>query len=115
MTIEVRVASAADADNGTHPRYRLINEHVSDLGGHDNTSAAERSIIRRASVLTTELERMEAKFALAGQADPAHLDLYIRGSGNLRRLLEATGIARRPRNVTPTLQEYLAGQTGRCD
>ena len=43
----------------------VIAAHLSDLGGEDNTSAAERSIIRRASVLTVELERLEARFALA--------------------------------------------------
>jgi len=51
--------------------------------------AAERSIIRRASVLTVELERLEVKFASAGEA--ADLDLYQRTAGNLRRLLEAVG------------------------
>jgi len=30
----------------------VIAAHLSDLGGADNTSAAERSIIRRAAVLT---------------------------------------------------------------
>jgi hypothetical protein len=54
----------------------VIAAHLSDLGGADNTSAAERSIVRRAAVLTTELERLEAKFALAGEADPEMLDLY---------------------------------------
>ena len=59
------------------------------LGGESNTSTAERSIVRRASVLTVELERLEQKFALAGQADVEDLDLYQRTAGNLRRLLEA--------------------------
>jgi hypothetical protein len=76
----------------------VIAAHLSDLGGVDNTSAAERSIIRRASVLTVELERLEAKFALAEQASPEDLDLYQRTAGNLRRLLEAVGLQRRPRN-----------------
>ena len=79
----------------------VIAAHLSDLGGEDNTSAAERSIIRRASVLTVELERLEARFALAEQASPEDLDLYQRAAGNLRRLLEAVGIQRRPRDVTP--------------
>ena len=39
----------------------IISSHVSDLGGVDNTSAAERSLIRRASVMTVELERLEAQ------------------------------------------------------
>lgn len=47
----------------------IIASHLSDLGGIDNCSAAERSIVRRASVMTVELERLEAKFAKAGQAD----------------------------------------------
>jgi hypothetical protein len=88
----------------------LINEHVADLGGHDNTSAAERSIVRRASVITVELERLEAKFALAGQASADGLDLYQRAAGNLRRLLEAVGLQRRPRDMTPTLDQYLAAK-----
>ena len=79
----------------------VIAAHLSDLGGEDNTSAAERSIIRRASVLTVELERLEARFALAERRRPSDLDLYQRAAGNLRRLLEAVGIQRRPRDVTP--------------
>jgi len=34
----------------------MIAEHLADLGGVDNTSAAERSIIRRVSTLTVELK-----------------------------------------------------------
>jgi hypothetical protein len=85
----------------------IIALHLADLGGDDNTSAAERSIVRRAAVLTTELEMLEARFATAGQATATDLDLYIRASGNLRRLLEAVGIQRRPKDVTPSVAEYL--------
>jgi hypothetical protein len=80
---------------------------VADLGGVDNCSAAEHSIVRRAAVLTTELERMEQQFALAGEADPEQLDLYARISANLRRLLEAVGLQRRARDVGPTLGDIL--------
>lgn len=79
----------------------VIASHLSDLGGVDNTSAAERSLVRRASVLTVELERLESRFAVAGEASAEDLDIYARVAGNLRRLLEAVGIARRPRDVTP--------------
>lgn len=44
----------------------VIAAHIADLGGADNCCAAERSIIRRASTLTVELERFEVKFAMAG-------------------------------------------------
>ena len=79
----------------------IIAAHVSDLGGEENISAAERSIIRRASVMTVELERLEARFATAGEASERGLDLYIRASGNLRRLLEAVGLQRRSRDISP--------------
>ena len=85
----------------------IITSHLSDLGGEENTSEAERSIIRRASVITVELERLEARFAAAGEASAEELDLYQRTAGNLRRLLEAVGLQRRAQQVTPTLGEYL--------
>jgi hypothetical protein len=85
----------------------VIREHLSDLGGPDNTSAAERSLIRRAAVLTTELERLEARFALAGEASADDLHLYQRMTNTLRRSLEAVGLERRPKVVGPSLGELL--------
>lgn len=82
----------------------VLSEHLSDV---PDASAAERSIIRRASVLTVELERLEAQFALAGEADAETLDLYGRVSGNLRRLLEAVGLRRRAKDVGPTLADII--------
>jgi hypothetical protein len=78
----------------------VIALHLSDLGGSDNCSEAERSIIRRCAVITTELERLELKFAKAGEASDSDLDLYQRTAGNLRRLFDAIGIKRRPKDVT---------------
>jgi hypothetical protein len=52
-------------------------------------------------VLSVELEALEQKFALAGEASPHQLDLYARTAGNLRRLLETLGITRRARDITP--------------
>jgi hypothetical protein len=43
----------------------VIEQHLADL---PDATAAERSIVRRAAVLTTELERLEARFAVAGEA-----------------------------------------------
>ena len=46
----------------------VLELHVSDLGGADNCSQAELSIIRRIATLTVELERVEARFAV-GEGD----------------------------------------------
>ena len=85
----------------------VIAQHLNDLGGEENTSAAERSLVRRAAVLTTEMESLEARFAQGGAAKAVDLDLYIRASGNLRRLLEAIGLRRRSRDISPTLSDYF--------
>lgn len=91
--------------DGRNPWIRrckdIIRAHLVDLGGEENASAAERSIIRRCAVLTTELERLEVRFALANEATSEDLDLYQRTANSLRRLLEALGLRRRPVDVTP--------------
>lgn len=78
----------------------VIGDLVADRGGADLCSAAEHSLIRRSAVLTSELERLETKFALAGQADTADLDLYLRACVVLRRLLVTVGIDRRSRDIS---------------
>lgn len=85
----------------------LIELHTADLGGESEISEAERSLIRRAATLATELERLEAQFAAAGAADPETLDLYGRQAGTLKRILEGIGLRRRPRDVTPDLRDYI--------
>jgi hypothetical protein len=85
-----------------------LEAHLSDLAGYDHTSEAERSICRRAAVLTTELERLEVRFATSERTEPELVDLYARAASSLRRLLEAVGLQRRSRDVTPTLDAYLS-------
>jgi hypothetical protein len=89
----------------------LVALHLSDLGGEDAASEAEKSIIRRAATLTVELERLDLKFAKAGEASKDDLDLYSRVAANLRRLLESVGLRRRVLDVTPqNIRERLLKQ-----
>jgi hypothetical protein len=85
----------------------IIADLTADLGGPDSTSAAERSIIRRIAILSVELERLEAHFATSPQADADALDIYVRASGNVRRLLESLGPRRRAAAEEP--EEPFAG------
>jgi hypothetical protein len=94
-------------------RFRdLTKLHLSDLGGEDRASEAEKSIIRRAATITTELEYFELRFALTRQAggepDIAYLELYQRTANSLRRLLESVGIQRRPVEISQPLKDYIA-------
>jgi DNA polymerase/3'-5' exonuclease PolX len=104
LTNGKRLLLGVDHRNPWVRRFKdLLNQYIADLGGADNCSAAERSILRRASVLETELERMETKFALAvergSEVSIDNLDAYARIAANHRRQLEAVGLQRRPREV----------------
>lgn len=89
----------------------LMSLHLSDLGGADATSEAERSILRRAVVLEVELERLEAAFS-QGDPDARSVDLYQRMTNTLRRTLESLGLQRRQKDATLTLEQYVASRYG---
>ena len=86
----------------------VLAAHLSDV---PDATAAEKSIIRRAATLTVELERLEAKFALAGEASVADLDCYQRGANTLRRLLGAVGLQRRAREIEVDPLTYAREQS----
>jgi hypothetical protein len=106
-----RIANGSVLVSGVDGRsawVRRLKETLAELRSDiPDASAAERSLIRRASTLTVELEQLEARFAVAGQASTDDLDLYQRCASSLRRLLESVGLERRARPV-PNLSEYIA-------
>lgn len=115
-TARTRVTNGRDllpgVDGRTYWARRMrdiIALHVSDLGGVDLCSEAEKSIVRRIATITIELERLEQRFASAepDRISHADLDLYSRMSNTLRRLLDMTGLQRRTRDITPTLEQYV--------
>jgi hypothetical protein len=89
----------------------IIEEHLADLGGEDNCSAAEQSMVRRIATLTVQLEAMEARFASRfNNSTPISaddLDCYQRTASCLKRLYEAIGWKRRAKNITPSVESYL--------
>ena len=92
-------------------RFRdLLYLHLSDLGGEDNCSEGEKALARRAACLIVELEQLETQFAQDhATATSERLNLYQRLANSLRRILEtlADGLARRPKDVGPSLGELL--------
>lgn len=85
----------------------VMHAHATDLGGLDACSEAERSVIRRIGTLTVAIEQLEARFANEGGGSDRALEMHQRMAGNLRRLLEAIGMQRRTRDITPTLDQYI--------
>jgi hypothetical protein len=87
-------------DRRTRPyrRYQAINGAVLvDLGGEDQTSEIQRQLVSRFATLALSLEAMEASAIEGSSID---LDLFARGAGHLRRIGEALGMKRTPRDVT---------------
>jgi hypothetical protein len=96
----------SDGRSATARRFKdLVFDIAADLGGVANLSTAEMQLIRRASMLSAECERQEA---LAVREDVEFdCDGYVVKTNALRRVLEAIGLKRAPRDVTPTLSSYL--------
>jgi hypothetical protein len=78
--------------------FDLAQGHVSDLGGRSNLSEAQFALVKRAAGLECELEQMEGRLSLGEAVD---LDSYGRAGSHLRRMLEALGLERKARDVTP--------------
>jgi hypothetical protein len=117
-TARSRITNGADLltdiDHRTHwyRRFRdLCALHLSDLGGEDMVSESEKALVRRCAALNCELERMEADFAANGQADLPSLEAFQRCSNTLRRLLQALGLQRRAKDITPSVAEYVRSIT----
>jgi hypothetical protein len=96
-----------DANSAWSRRWNdLVLAHVADMGGRDRLSEAEVSLIKRASAIELELERMEGKLSMGQEID---LGVFTASASHLRRIFETLGIQRRARDVTPpSLQHYMA-------
>ena len=88
----------------------VIASMMSHLGGEDLASEPQRMLVRRVAAFEAELVFLEDGFARArseGRApDSTDLDLYSRMASAQRRHLEAIGLARVPRDVTPHPLDY---------
>ena len=81
---------------------------LSDLGGEANCSEGEKAIARRVACLVVELEQLETEFG-RDHSTPERLSLYSMLTNTTRRCLEtlSNGLARRPRDISPTLGQLL--------
>jgi len=87
-------------------RFRdVLSEIISDLGGPDQLSEAQRQLARRAATISLECERLESK-AVADEA--IDLEIYGALTDRLGRTFGRLGLKRVATDVTPTLAEYLA-------
>ena len=85
-------------------RYRdIFAQLTSDIGS--DPSEAQNLIIRRATQLAVWCEMAEGD---AASGLPLNVAEYCTASNTLRRLLLDIGLERRIRDITPTIDRYLA-------
>lgn len=104
---------ALDKRTRSFKRYSVIVGAVlADMGGTENVSEIQRQLIAKFATLALQLEAMEAAAIEGNEID---LDLFGRCAGHLRRIAEALGINRIPRDVTPSVAEYVADAAAGAD
>jgi len=82
-----------------------LAEIFSDLGGADQLSEGQRQLARRATTISLECERLEAKAVTGEEID---LETYGQLTDRLGRAFGRLGLKRVANDVTPSLAEYLA-------
>jgi hypothetical protein len=95
-----------DGRSATARRYRdIVAALVCDQGGSEHMSEARAQLSRRFAALAVQAEAMEARLARGEAID---LQEHALIASTLVRLAQRIGIDRHARDLTPTLQEYLA-------
>jgi hypothetical protein len=84
----------------------ILDRHLSDLGGEQNVSHAERTLADRAAMLTLLAELQENAFLRNG-TPAVELDKYLHVNTALTRILLALGLKRRAKPIGPTLGDLL--------
>jgi hypothetical protein len=79
-----------------------------DQGGRDQMTTAMQKVAETAAVTTAMVNDMAAKWLNGEEVDPA---LFCTLGNAQRRLFETIGFSRVPKNVTPSVSEYLAKKT----
>jgi hypothetical protein len=89
-------------------RYRdIIGAVISDQGGSEHLSEVRLQLIRRFSGASVLAEQMEARVALGEQIDMREYSLLV---STIVRVAQRLGLERRPRNVIPSLGQYLSNK-----
>jgi hypothetical protein len=87
-------------------RFRdIVNAVLSDQGGVDRCSESKLQLVRRFAAAAVLAEQLESRLVLGEAIDINQHSLLC---STMVRISQRIGITRVPRNVTPSLSEYLA-------
>ena len=86
-------------------RFRdLVRAYIADAGGIDRCSEVKLGLLRRLAAASVLAEAMEAR-AVSGAA--IDVNEFCTLASTTVRLAQRVGINRTPKNVTPSLDQYL--------
>jgi len=82
----------------------IVTGIQSDLGGKDQLSTVEAALIEAFAGATVHVHDLNARLLLGQKID---LTQHAAAISSLVRIASRIGTRRRPKDVTPTLHEYL--------
>ena len=104
---KVRLLTLQDLDARTRACKHALDLRdgiLSNLGGQDRTSVAQRELAQRSAILGSMLEDVEARWL---RGEPAELTDYCTLVNAQRRCLSDLGLQPQPRTVVPSVDQYL--------
>lgn len=91
--------------------HDILSEIVSDLGGADMLSEAQRQLARRAATLSVQCEVIEAEIAAGAEISADRLDAYGTMTDRLGRALGRLGMRRIAKEIAPLRDRLKSQQT----
>jgi len=86
-------------------RFRdLVRAMISDAGGFENCSEVKLGLIRRLAAATVLSEDLEGK---AVNGEPVDIGIFCQLASTTVRLAQRLGVDRVPKNITPSVKDYL--------
>jgi hypothetical protein len=113
LGIDPNRIALATLDGRTLPARRareVVLTIERDLGGSDQLSEGERLLLQRAAVLTAIIEGYETEWF---EGKPVDFPVLMMLHNGQRRALQAIGLKRVPRDVSPTLDDIAREHNAR--
>lgn len=104
------ISDAIDGRSKEARRFRdVLSQIMDDLGGIDHLSEGQKQLARRAALMSLECEKLEAKAVAGKEID---LEAFGKLTDRIGRVFQRLGLKRQPKDVTPSLVQYLASKNG---
>jgi hypothetical protein len=101
-----KMVAGLDGRSAEARRYRdLVISYADDLGGANKLTEAQRTLIAQAATLQVQSERVQAAVL---RGDVVDVEQLTRLANAAMRILTRLGLKRERRDLTPSLDDYLA-------